>query len=157
MNFVTNFFDRIAQYFENNVDNTPAGVDAVVCDYRERQELGDRQKTLVAQWSDVERIASDGFFNSVTEANVHLDLGEYGEYVVTLNLEDELPEFMDSLNLEIEDLPMLVNGDYNIPVVREGGEWRIHWEELSEWSLYAPESGHEDNPHTEEDVQELVE
>lgn len=146
--FNYNIFARFAQLFNNSENDAPTGADAVVTDYQERQELSERQKRVSAAWDDVERIADEGYFNSVTVANIHFDLGEFGENVVTVNLEDELPEFMEALNLEIQDLEWLVGVGEEIPMIRESGEWRIEWEALGDWDLYS------ENTEEEEDQDE---
>lgn len=137
MNYISNFFGAVAQYFNNN--ETMAGAEAVVTDFTERQNLPEQAKEVVGTFDEVERVTVSGVFNENVVANIKIDIGEYGTYSVTVDIEDELPELMDSLNLEVADLPDLVKNGESIPLVRDGGEWRIRWEELSEWDLFSPD------------------
>lgn len=117
-------------------DNTPTGVDAVVTDYEERQSLSERSKRVDATWKSANRISDEGHFNSVTIANITFDLGEYGEKNISLDLEDELPTFMDDLGMEVADLPMLVDNNHTIPMMRVPEGWVIDWVSVDQMDLY---------------------
>lgn len=150
MSYLTNFFGAVAQIFNNNSENNvPTGVDAVLTDYAERQNLSEQAKETIGTFANAERVAVEGFFNSNAVANIVIE-HEYGTYTVTLDIDDELPEFMDSLNQDsVEELGRLVDIGASIPLVRDGGEWRIEWEALSDWSEYS-ESEEVDVPELEE-------
>jgi hypothetical protein len=135
-----NFISAVAQAlgFQNNDDDyLPTGAEAVITDYTERQNLAEQAKETVGYFAEVERVAVEGHFNSNAVANIVIE-HEYGTYTVTLDIEEELPEFMDSLNQEgVEALQDLVENSHSIPLVRDGGEWRIEWENLEDWELYS--------------------
>lgn len=133
------FINAIRQIFGAQNTTNLTGAEAVVVDFHERQELPDHTTETNGRFAEVERVTVSGIFNERVVANIVIDLGEYGEYTITVDLENELPEFMDSLNLEVDDLRNLVDEGHNIPMVRDGGEWRIKWEELDEWSLFSPD------------------
>lgn len=150
MNAIANFFDRLAQTFRTETEDVMTGAEAVVTDYTERQELSLEGKEIEAEWYDAERLTESGVFNELSVANIKINLGQYGEYSVTLEMEDELEEFMNDLNLSVQDLEWLTDQAAEIPMIRDGGEWRIRWEDLQDYNLYTPEDEHPQLPEGEE-------
>ncbi len=141
-----NIYSTIAQIFgAQNDDQTPTGAEAVVTDYSERNNLPDHMKETVGYFDSVERVTISGTFNERAVANITIDLGEYGDYTITVDIEDELPELMDSFSLEVADLQRLVDNSEDIPMIRDGGEWRIKWEELDDWDLYSEDEEPEES------------
>lgn len=135
-NLLNRLLHRLGYELTSAGDDVPTGADAVVTDYNERKHLSERTRQITATWDSVERVADDGYFNSVTVANITFDIGEYGEKTMTFGLEDELPQFLSELGLLVDDLPQLVDDDYAIPMFRAGGDWMIDFSELDEWDAY---------------------
>lgn len=129
------FINFVRQMFSAENNDTPTGAEAVITDYNERKDLPEQGRSVVGTLDSVERCTVSGIFNENVVVNMVIDLGQYGEYTVTLDIEDELPEFMDLLNLEVGDLSRIVDGGYSIPMVRNSGEWRINWGEVDEGNV----------------------
>lgn len=110
----------------------PSGVNAVVTDYQERHLLEDDPDEIEATLVASKRIANEGYFNSVTVANLTFDLGPYKKVNIALDLDDELPAFVNKLGFEVSDLPMLIRHKHTVPMVRDGGEWQIHWDKIDQ-------------------------
>lgn len=129
--------------FQSSQPSEPTGADAIVVDYYERQNMVPEGYETDGILVDATRVVNEGYFQNTAVAQLTFDLGEYGNYPMTLELpegpgdENELEDFMERLGVPVEALPKLVDDPALVfPFVRTDGEWKLDWDNLDELEVY---------------------
>lgn len=118
MNILTNIFNA----FFSTADDYAVTADDVLDFY-------DRVNATVDTTRTTGRFAGVDIPNvqGPDEAQITFDLGDYGTYSVTLDLENEMDSFFNDLGFGVYDLPGLIESGESVAFKRVGGEWNIDW------------------------------
>lgn len=125
----------LTDLFSSSKPAEPSGAEAIVVDYQERQQMVADGHETIGQLYRADRIVNEGIFQSQAVAQLWFDLGEYGDYPMTLDLPDgpnddsELDAFMARVGMPVHELSSLVDDKTDFAFIRVGGEWQIDWDE----------------------------
>lgn len=165
MTFITTFVTGIVNAITTNTPTGPTGANAVRKAVSEIEDLADKEFNATLAEPDIVQDEDVEYFNDpkiiVPILNSPFETVNQLVFDLPEGSNDEVSQFTDLLNvfgLDFDTMEQLAGKE--VPITFIGGNASVVWEALEDdepESITDPTKGTEENPHTKEDVEEVME